>query len=238
MTAKKDLKDKRYGRLTVIEDSGERKNKRIVWSCLCDCGNLVKTLGSSLLNGHTKSCGCLAKEAASLANITHGMSKSREYKAWKRIKNRCLNPANGDYETYSKLGMSENYKNDFQAFLDHIGLIPEEFKNSIVSVDRIDNNIGYFEGNIRWCDEKLQARNKSLNKNNKSGTCGVYKTSSGYWVAMWRDLEGRSMSRSFSIKKFGDEVAFSMACEERSLAIESLNQQGAGYSDNHGKLRG
>lgn len=59
MTAKKDIVGKKFGRLTVMRDEGKRKNSRIVWLCRCDCGELHEALSSSLMTGHTKSCGCL-----------------------------------------------------------------------------------------------------------------------------------------------------------------------------------
>lgn len=59
---KKDITGNRYGRLTVIKDSGKRKNKRILWRCLCDCGNETFVDGYSLKSSNTKSCGCLFLE--------------------------------------------------------------------------------------------------------------------------------------------------------------------------------
>lgn len=48
----------RFGRLTVIEKTEERRSHRVIWLCKCDCGNEVKVMSSNLLSGHTKSCGC------------------------------------------------------------------------------------------------------------------------------------------------------------------------------------
>ena len=59
----KDLTDQRFGRLVVIEPTERRSSECVVWSCECDCGNKTEVISSSLLNGHTKSCGCLQKEA-------------------------------------------------------------------------------------------------------------------------------------------------------------------------------
>lgn len=49
----------KYGMLTVIEDAGRDKNNRVLWKCLCDCGNYKIVLGKSLRAGLVKSCGCL-----------------------------------------------------------------------------------------------------------------------------------------------------------------------------------
>ena len=58
----KDLKGKKFGRLTVVRDSGERDNSYVVWICKCDCGNTCKVKSGNLLRGSVKSCGCLGKE--------------------------------------------------------------------------------------------------------------------------------------------------------------------------------
>lgn len=56
-----DMKGKRFGKLIVLEDSGERVGREIKWKCLCDCGNIVNIAGSSLRDGNTKSCGCIRR---------------------------------------------------------------------------------------------------------------------------------------------------------------------------------
>ena len=54
----KDLTGQKFGKLTVLEITPERRNRQVVWKCQCDCGNIVYIVGSSLRNGHTQSCGC------------------------------------------------------------------------------------------------------------------------------------------------------------------------------------
>lgn len=48
-----------YGKLTVIEEAGRDKNGRVLWKCLCECGNEKIALGKSLRAGLVMSCGCL-----------------------------------------------------------------------------------------------------------------------------------------------------------------------------------
>ena len=53
----------KFGRLTAIECVGKYKNTNAyAWRCKCDCGNEAVVIASSLLNGTTKSCGCLLDE--------------------------------------------------------------------------------------------------------------------------------------------------------------------------------
>lgn len=62
---KKDMLGKRFGRL-VVSDAAEAKkyngSRMAMYRCKCDCGNEVVTLGMSLRNGDTTSCGCLLRE--------------------------------------------------------------------------------------------------------------------------------------------------------------------------------
>ncbi|MCD7751196.1 MAG: transcriptional regulator [Lachnospiraceae bacterium] len=51
----------RIGHLTVMNDSGERKNGYIVWNCLCDCGNTTKVNKRKLERGTVTDCGCITK---------------------------------------------------------------------------------------------------------------------------------------------------------------------------------
>jgi len=53
---------RKFGRLTVLEDSGKRaSHSKIIWKCICTCGNLKEVNTRNLREGRTKSCGCLLK---------------------------------------------------------------------------------------------------------------------------------------------------------------------------------
>jgi len=57
----KDLIGQRFGMLTVIRKTEQRKHRNIVWECTCDCGNTKLVSSSELTLGRTRSCGCLRK---------------------------------------------------------------------------------------------------------------------------------------------------------------------------------
>ena len=59
-----NLIGKRFGKLVVLYDTKERKDGRIIWHCICDCGKECNVKSSNLIQGRTKSCGCLQKEIA------------------------------------------------------------------------------------------------------------------------------------------------------------------------------
>jgi hypothetical protein len=51
----------KFGRLTVIGESGRSSNKAILWKCKCECGSITVATSTDLRSGHKKSCGCLKK---------------------------------------------------------------------------------------------------------------------------------------------------------------------------------
>ena len=57
-----NLIGQKFGRLTVLYDTGKRKYGHVIWHCKCDCGNECDVRSSNLKTGSTKSCGCLVKE--------------------------------------------------------------------------------------------------------------------------------------------------------------------------------
>ena len=65
-----DITGQKFGRLTALKDSSERKGGEVVWLCQCDCGSLLKVRSYDLRRGHTSSCGCLrSKGEEKIKNI-------------------------------------------------------------------------------------------------------------------------------------------------------------------------
>lgn len=62
MPAKVDITNQKFGRLTAIRPTTERKGGCVVWECLCECGNTAFVTAKSMRNGNTLSCGCLHKD--------------------------------------------------------------------------------------------------------------------------------------------------------------------------------
>ena len=93
--------------------------------------------------------------------------------------------------------------------------------------------------NLRKVSATGNFRNFPKRKDNTSGKVGVTIISNGqgdwYCSANWNTLEGKHTNKRFSIDKLGIMVAFRDAVAYREKMIEELNQQGAGYTDRHGK---
>jgi hypothetical protein len=84
-------------------------------------------------------------------------SERPEYLAWTNLKQRCFNANNPGYKHYGGRGIAIHplWAASFLAFFEHIGPRP-----SGLSLDRIDNEQGYFPGNVRWTDVETQINNR------------------------------------------------------------------------------
>lgn len=58
----KDFIGRRFGKLTVMGDSGQRKGSSVLWKCKCDCGGEILAIRNQLMSGNLTDCGCVPKE--------------------------------------------------------------------------------------------------------------------------------------------------------------------------------
>jgi hypothetical protein len=165
-----DRTGKRFGRLIVIKQAGRNKYGQILWKCVCDCGSTIVAQGGNLQNGCTKSCGCLKKETIGALNKTHGMTGTSAYGVWKHIIQRCNNQNSKDYKDYGGRGITVCIRwLKFENFLEDMGERSPE-----LSIDRKNNDLGYFKENCRWATIEMQRRNQRLRKANRTGVKGVF----------------------------------------------------------------
>lgn len=163
-----NIEGKKFGKLLVVkllESKQYGKYKKRNWECLCDCGKTTNVTTSQLINGGTKSCGCLHK----LTSVEN--SKNSRHKVIKKDA-----ASNSIYSYYKHNAKNRGYSFD---------LSKDEFKILITSncffcgseplnlyhnayyklfyngIDRLDNNEGYTTKNSVSCCKMCNiAKNK------------------------------------------------------------------------------
>lgn len=166
LNVKINLTGMRFSRISVIREYGVSKHGEILWDCVCDCGNKKILPTNALRSGRTKSCGCYGTEKRKERMTTHGDTgnnkRHRIHRIWSAMLHRCNSESSNsvyhakrgisvcdewfEYITFKEWALSSGYKKD-------------------LSIDRIDNDKGYFPENCRWVGMDVQSRNKRSNHN-------------------------------------------------------------------------
>ena len=187
--------DERYGRLVVVATAGRNKENRLQYLCQCDCGNQTVVIGKHLHSGNTKSCGCFKKDAGIKANTTHGMSKTRIYRTWASMKDRCEREFCDRFPAYGGRGIKvcDEWRNSFEAF--YAWAMANGYADNL-TLERIDVNGNYCPENCKWIPARDQA-------NNKRTTLLLTKNGETHLVKEWAQILGIPAYTIYSRKELG-----------------------------------
>ena len=147
-----NLKDQRFGKLTVVELSGKNKSGKYLWKCHCDCGNIQFAITSELRRKRVKSCGCIHAEAVSKALYKGCGDISRTY--WNKLKEQAKRRGivfNLEIEYAWKLFCEQDGKCSISGLPIVLNKGYASRKNNqTASLDRVDSDKGYVTGNVTW----------------------------------------------------------------------------------------
>lgn len=155
-----DLTGQAFGKWQVVERA-PNNGQSIMWHCQCKCGTVRVVSGANIRKGLSKSCGCTWSESP--GRLSHGYATSHNrtlYSRWAGMIARCQNPKHRAFPNYGGRGITVcSQWLDFSNWLKDMG-IPK--KGS--TLERIDNNKGYYPGNVQWKTPIDQGRNKRNNR--------------------------------------------------------------------------
>lgn len=153
----KNVVGKKFNSLTVLEDVREyyAGRKRRMVRCLCDCGKEITTTKTSLIIGHTKSCGCIM-----IKFKERGKARAMRISFYS-MKNRCKDEDGKWFKYYKGKGIA--YCERWESFMNFYEDMHETWQPGL-ELDRIENDKGYYKENCRWATHLQQQRNKTSNK--------------------------------------------------------------------------
>ena len=178
----------RFGRLTVIREADRKYGHRYIL-CRCDCGNEKSINLNSLIKGMSNSCGCYRREFIANRNYKHGFAyrengTERLYRIWQGMKRRCYDTNDPGYRNYGERGIKicDEWLNDYSAFREwsHANGYRDD-----LTIDRIDNDKGYYPYNCRWATVKEQSNNTRVNHR-------VTYQGETHTLSEWGDILGMS----------------------------------------------
>lgn len=165
-----DIRGRRFHMLTVVKRSESKgRQNQVLWDCLCECGGHITLSSSNLGSGNTKSCGCLPRGRRSdkprkWVNSVNRYGPSRTthplYEVLHGMRNRCK--PDGEY---GKIGimMCDEWRSPSTGFQQFMTDMAPTWVNGL-TIERIDNSIGYTPSNCRWVRKPVQMMNRTCNR--------------------------------------------------------------------------
>lgn len=163
MPPTKDISGQRFGKLVVL-NYVETINKTRRYLCQCDCGKQKILIRKLLVRGDTTSCGC---------NWIKSNIKHHSWRGYKDIPldffstiKRSAESRNIEFnitiEQISDLLEYQNKKCALSGLDLQFSKIRKDKKTQTCSLDRIDSNVGYIEGNIQWVHKRINIMKNKL----------------------------------------------------------------------------
>lgn len=172
-----------FGQLTVTDVNTEQGSWRKRVAVRCSCG--WKGVMDAYSLPRTKRCqkcnsqhGIKAAHKAKVETAARKRGDIPEATWWKSYHAacqaiyRCYNPKNCNYQQYGARGITvcDEWRNDRDAFTRFLCGLPGAGDPSL-SLHRIDNDIGYYPGNVCWVD--IVTQNNERTSNRKHRHCKV-----------------------------------------------------------------
>lgn len=213
-----------FGRLTVVANDPNRRTGQpsVRWHCVCVCGRKRIVQWRQLERRAYTSCG--QKGCKKTTVPTHGLSSSKEYRAWSGMKGRCLNKSHHKFYLYGAQGITVCKRwLKFENFYNDMGKKPSPQH----SLGRINGRLGYRPSNCRWELPLEQQANISFNRNLTLN--GVTRNVSAWAreIGISKETINGRLRNGWSVKDALTRPTFSWATDGRKLRPRvTLTHQG------------
>jgi len=142
MPLHKDYTGLKYGKLTFVERI-PNNSRRTSWKLLCDCGREIIVQASNVIGGGTRSCGCsrMGRSKTFITSVLYNYKKHASTRglAFKLTRDEFIELIHSPCFYCGEVD-SNNWINKRTG---------EQYPYN--GIDRIDNSIGYEEGNVVPC---------------------------------------------------------------------------------------
>jgi hypothetical protein len=154
-----DLTGKVFGNIIVLSREGCAPDTKVpTWNCKCKCGKEFVARGGDLRGNRTKSCGCRIGWRVNRTNwkgheeISGGFWRSIVENSQKRSK---VLDIDINIEDAWDLFIHQDRKCALSGVPLSFGRSTHDRANQTASLDRIDSDLGYVEGNVQWVHKVL-----------------------------------------------------------------------------------
>jgi hypothetical protein len=161
-----DIKNQKFGKLTVIEFYDLTKSRHALWKCQCECGNSTTAESRYLKDGSRTSCGCNNRQRG---------KRNRRWKGYEDISLSYFNKIKSDsvkrgltfdvtIEFLWELFLKQNKKCALSGEDITFGSGTKGVNDRTTSLDRIDSSFGYTENNVQWVTKNVNTMKWDLSQ--------------------------------------------------------------------------
>ena len=149
-----------FGKLTVLQLMESSRDGSRLWQCVCECGNAYQATSRHLnrANNNVRSCGCDQFKKGSRHAQWEGAGEISGHWWSGHIKHSANCPSRKAIELSltKEEAWSLFLKQERRCALTGVVLtFDNKSHTNTASLDRIDNNIGYKIGNVRWVHKTI-----------------------------------------------------------------------------------
>ena len=153
------------GDMTIIGYDKDKSNGRTLLVCKCNICGKEKEIRQECVD---KNLGSFSHEYCN-RQFYNGLAQQHPelYAIWNAMIQRVTNPNDKSYYNYGARGIGTEYDSNNKGFVGFINDMAQSYYEHIsiygrenTSLDRIDNNDGYYKYNLRWATKSQQVLNR------------------------------------------------------------------------------